>query len=163
MFNFLKTTSVSQLFRGTWQKFNKFPKGNVIFSKLVGFLIPYTGSVSPIVLAVENGHSKVMLKDKRAVRNHLKSIHAIALANLGEFTTGLALIPQLNDKSQAILVNLQVDYLKKARGTLTSEALATLPAEKSGDQNYAIIANIKNELGELVCTVTATWRVRWAM
>ena len=85
---------------------------------------------------------------RRAVRNHLKSIHAIALANLGEFTTGLSLISLLDNKSNAILTKIEVVYLKKARGTLVSESNIVIPSLTPGDTEFCVTANIKNEAGE---------------
>lgn len=159
MAKLFKLSSISELF-GAWQSMNSIPGGKWFFSKFISFIIPYTGSIKPAVQHVEKGHAIVMLRDRRAVSNHLRCVHAIALANVGEFTTGLALISQLDEKSQAILVNLNVNYLKKARGTLTAEAVFQLPPHIENNQNHVVIAHIKNEHNELVSTVTATWRIR---
>jgi acyl-coenzyme A thioesterase PaaI-like protein len=159
-FDLSKFTSPSALINSAWPKLQKIPGGNVFFSKLVGQAIPYTGSISPIIEKIEDGSAVVTLRDKRAVRNHLDSIHAIALANVGEFTTGLSLISQLNDKSKAILISIGVEYLKKARGDLTAEADSEIPVNINKDTDFKIIANIKNLQNEIVCKVTATWRVR---
>ena len=48
---------------------------------------------------------RVVLKDKRAIRNHLDCIHAIALANLGELASGLALLSIIEPSLKAIVVN----------------------------------------------------------
>lgn len=159
-FDFKKFSSPSALIKNTWSKFSKVPSGNVIFSKIVGQAIPYTGSISSIVQKIENGSAIVTLKDRRAVRNHLDCIHAIALANLGEFTTGLSVISQLDDKAKAILVKVEAEYLKKARGHLTSEATSQIPENLKQDTELKVTANIKNLQNEVVCKVTATWRVR---
>ena len=143
-----------------WGFLQKFPKGNSLFSMLAGLYVPYTGSISPTVMTLEDGHVIVKLRDKRKVRNHLKSIHALALANLGEFTTGLTLITMLEQNSNAILRNLNIEYLKKARGTLIAEATYMLPQITVGDTLHLITANIKNDNNEIVCVVTATWSVR---
>ena len=158
--NLSRFTSPTSLIKNTWGKLKKVPSGNIIFSKIVGQAIPYTGSISPIVQKIENGCASVILRDRRAVRNHLDSIHAIALANVGEFTTGLSVISQLNEKAKAILVRIEVDYLKKARGDVTAEAISQIPNDLTQDTDFKIVANISNLQNEVVCRVTATWRVR---
>ncbi|MES2614620.1 MAG: DUF4442 domain-containing protein [Bdellovibrionota bacterium] len=159
-FRFSNFASPTSLIKNTWSKLNKVPSGNIIFSKIVGQAIPYTGSISPIVQKIENGFAVVTLKDRKAVRNHLDSIHAIALANVGEFTTGLSVISQLNGKAKAILVRIEAEYLKKARGDVTAEATSHIPENLTQDTEFKVIANIKNLQNEIVCKVTAIWRVR---
>lgn len=159
-FRLSKISSPSALIKNTWSKFQKMPGGNVIFSKIVGQAIPYTGSISPVILKIENGFASVILRDRRAVRNHLNSIHAIALANVGEFTTGLSVISQLNDKAKAILVRIEAEYIKKARGDVTAEAFSQIPQNLTQDTEFKVTANIKDFHNEIVCKVTATWRVR---
>jgi acyl-coenzyme A thioesterase PaaI-like protein len=152
--------SPSYLIKNSWGKFKGVPNGNVIFSKIVGQFIPYTGSISPLVETIEDGYAKVFLRDRKAIRNHLDSIHAIALANVGEFTTGLSVISQLSETAKAILVRIEVEYLKKARGDLISEASSKIPTDITQDTEFKVEANIKNLQNEVVCKVTATWRVR---
>ena len=159
MFN-LNLASPSKLLITNWNRVKNIPCGNYLFSKIVGKLIPYTGSISPLVMTIESGRAVVKLKDHRKIRNHLKSIHAIALANLGEFTTGLSLMSQLDENASAILVNIETTYLKKARGTLTAEANSPMPNLTERDTKHPIRAVIKNEQGDVVCEVCATWQVR---
>ena len=107
---------------------------------------------------LEPGHAVVVLPDRRRVRNHLNSIHAIALANLAELSTGLAMISGLPKGINGILVGLNINYEKKARGELRAECQCVIP---TGDtrQEVAIDTTITDAQGDVVTTATATWLV----
>ncbi len=145
--------------RKAWDKMSGYPGGKLIFSKMVGRMAPYTGTIDARVQEVEAGYAKVTLRDRKAVRNHLRCVHAIALANLGEVTTGLATLMGLPDNARGIPTGLSVQYLKKARGTLTAEARIDTPDEVTDSFDLDVVADIRNPEGETVCRVTAHWRV----
>ncbi len=132
--------------------------GKIIFSRMLGAVIPYTGSIKARVDHLEPGHAIVVLPDRRRVRNHLDSIHAIALANMAELSTGLAMISGLPPGVNAILVGLTVSYEKKARGELRAECKCSVP---TGDtrQEVAIDTEVKDKTGDVVTRAIATWLV----
>jgi uncharacterized protein (TIGR00369 family) len=121
-------------------------------------MAPYTGSICPHVIEMGAGYAKVAMPDRRRVRNHLQSIHAIALMNLAEVTTGLALHYGLPDHARAILTKLSIEYLKKARGRLTAEASAPVPGGLER-QEIEIETVIRDEEGDVVARATARWLV----
>src|SRR5215475_1019397 len=99
--------------REAWDRLNRLPGGKRAFSKLVGMAAPYTGSIGAQVKELRRGHAEVELKDRRAVRNHLQSVHAIALANLAELTGNVAVAYTLPDDARFIVAGISVDYVKK--------------------------------------------------
>lgn len=145
-----------------WNYLSPYPGGKWLFSKLVGITIPYTGSMQPRVLSLQPGHAVVQLHDRRRVRNHLNSIHAIALANLAEFTTGLATLSAMPVNSRAILTGLEVSYHKKARGTLkaecTTNSLTTLSSNVD-EKSLQVEARIYDTNGDCVATGLVTWLI----
>jgi len=121
-------------------------------------MVPYTASIGATVLDFEPGHARVLLPDRRRVRNHLRSIHAVALANLGELSTGLALIGALGPELRAILTGLEVTYMKKARGQLIAEARCTVPEVGEGIE-HIVESEIRDEAGDVVAITRARWRL----
>ncbi len=148
--------SIGPALRQRWQQLSALPGGRWLFSRLLGQMAPYTGSIGARVEVLKPGYCRVQLKDRRAVRNHLRSIHAIALCNLGEMATGLALMNSLPDNTRGILVNICADYHHKARGTLQAECHCEIPADNR-EQQYEVVASVRDESGETVTTVTASW------
>lgn len=123
-------------------------------------MVPYTGTVGAHVRELSPGHARVTLRDRRRVRNHLNSIHAVALVNLGEVTSGLAMLQALPPGVQSIVTGISTEYLKKARGTLTAVGKATAPATIATETDCEVTADVFNEAGELVSRTTVTWRLR---
>jgi len=143
-----------------WQQWGGSALGRMLFSRFLGFMAPYTGSVKPLVLELEPGRSLVALNDRRFVRNHLNSIHAIALANLGEVASGLAVLAALPENVKAIVTKLEIEYVKKARGTLHAFGSAELPPNITEPTTQIALAEIKDEIGDVVAQVKVHWQLR---
>jgi uncharacterized protein (TIGR00369 family) len=142
----------------TWNRLGSRPGGAWIFHRLLARFVPYTGALGARVLELGDGRARVTLADRRRNRNHLGSVHAVALVNLGEMTSGLALITGLDADVRSILVKISAEYLKKARGTLTATAGIEIP-KVTGPVDHIVEAIIRNEAEELVCRVEAVWRL----
>lgn len=140
----------------TWTRLNRLPGGQWLFSFLLGIAAPYTATIGARVVELRPGYARVQLRDRRKVRNHLRSIHAVALVNLAEAASGLAMMCGLPTDMRGILVGFSIDYVKKARGTLTAECTAPAP-EPGIRREYELEAIVRDEAGDIV----ATGRPRW--
>ena len=142
-----------------WYRLSPLPAGRKIFSLWLGRVAPYSGSIGALVEEIKPGYARVSLKDRRRVRNHLHSVHAIALLNLGEIATGLAVLSTISSDMRGILVSINAEYLKKARGRLTAIAEFEPPAPFTDDTSCAVEARLKDETGETVTLVRANWLI----
>jgi acyl-coenzyme A thioesterase PaaI-like protein len=142
-----------RVLRLLWTTLSRWPGGKWIFSRILGIAVPYTGSLVIDVEELRHGYARATLQDRWRARNHLNSIHAMAIANLAEAVTGLALNFTLEETRRAILTGFEIRYLLKGRGRLTAEC--TLDRENLGH----IEGLVKNAQGEIVAQVKATWKV----
>ena len=91
--------------------------GKWLFSWLVTFIAPYTGSIPFSVQELSNnGKCIISMRDSWLIRNPFRSIHAAALANLGEAATGMAMVAWMEaqtTKYRGIVTKLETVYYKK--------------------------------------------------
>ena len=150
--------SPESIIRNQWEAWSGRPGGKWIFSKLLGRVVPYTGTIGARVEELRPGYARATLRDRRIVRNHLRSVHAIALMNLAELATGLSLNYALPADARSILKGLSIEYHKKARGTLTAEANAPVLTDNA-ERDLTVETAIRDEAGEVVATAQAHWRI----
>ena len=141
-----------------WRRLSPWPLGPALFMWVFRGLVPYSGALGARVERLEPGHARIVLRERRGVRNHLNSVHAIALANLGEMTSGLAMTTALPPAVRAIVTHLEIDYAKKARGTLTAESRVKV-SDVRGDTDHVVRAEIRDAAGDLVAAVAVRWRL----
>jgi acyl-coenzyme A thioesterase PaaI-like protein len=143
---------------GAWRRLSPLPGGPWLFSKLFAFMVPYSGSVGPRIRVLEPGHAEVEITGRRSNRNHLGSVHAIALTNLAEITSGLAMMAGLPATVRGIVTNLSMTYHKKARGTIRAVSYVTVPTVTE-DRDFDVMAECFDREGTLVATGTVRWRL----
>jgi acyl-coenzyme A thioesterase PaaI-like protein len=144
-----------------WKRLSRVPGGRTVFSILIGRMARYTGTMGARVEELGPGYSRWTLRDRPKVRNHLKSIHAVALVNLAEVASGTAMLTALPPGTRGIVTGLSMQYLKKARGTLTAECSCSVP-QMDGETRYDVHADIRDADGDIVAKGTVNWLLRKA-
>lgn len=141
------------LVRDAWNLLAGMPGGKAVFSRLIGRLAPYTGSIAASVTVLRAGYAEVQMADRRAVRNHLDCVHAIALANLAELAGNVALAYSLPDDARFIVSGMTIEYSKKARGTITASGESPVPRGSARAQ-LDVLVTLRDAGGDEVARAT---------
>ena len=83
----------------------------------------------------------------------------MALANLAEMASGLAVLVGLPPNVQGIVTGFSITYLKKARGRLTAECRVS-GLDVTTEREYEAPVAITDPQGDVVARATARWRLR---
>lgn len=140
--------NATSMIRREWKRLSSKPGGKLLFSKMIGFVVPYTGTIGARVEEIREGYAKVLLPDRRAVRNHLRSIHAIAMTNLVELTANLAVLFTAPEDARMIPTRMSIEWLKKGRGTLVAECHLTTPigGDRKEYDNEVVIRDAEGDV-----------------
>jgi acyl-coenzyme A thioesterase PaaI-like protein len=124
--------------------------GRWTFTRIICAKAPYFASIAPLVDELAPGRCVVLLRDRRRVRNHLGSVHAIAMCNAAELAAGLAADASIAANQRWIPKGMSVRYLQKAHGTLTATATVSAPPADAPAQAAQARVEVRNAANELV-------------
>jgi acyl-coenzyme A thioesterase PaaI-like protein len=132
-------------------------------TKMFTSQVRFAGTGAVQFLELEEGRAVLQMRNVRGVQNHIRTIHATAMALLAETATGAVLGMTLPDSKIPLLKSLHVDYVRRAQGTLRAEAAlsadmrARVLSEDKGD--FAVPVKVTDEAGEepIRCQLVWAW------
>ena len=105
-----------------WNRLAGVPGGKWVFSKFVAGKAPYFTTIDPRIEELREGFAKVTLKKRRAVQNHIGTVHAIALCNLMEICMGVCAEASIPKSLRWLPKGMTVRYTAKANSDITGYA-----------------------------------------
>lgn len=142
-----------------WQSLARWPGGRWLFTRAVCFRAPYFAGIRPAVVELRPGHCEVRMRKRRAVTNHLGTVHAIAMCNMAELAGGLAMDAALPGTHRWIPRAMSVEYLRKA--TTHLRAVAEVPPVQlaAAAADVPVAVEVTDAAGERVFRAVITMRV----
>ena len=114
---------------GLWQRFASKPGGKWAFSRLLCLKAPYFGSIRPRIAALRPAHCEVRMRKRRAVLNHIGTVHAVAMCNMAELAGGTMTEVTIPSTHRWIPKGMTVKYLKMAKTDLAAIATPQSPVD----------------------------------
>jgi len=115
-----------------WKKTSALPMGDRIFSFVFSQKAPYFATIRPRFTVVEPDRAELVIRKRRGVHNHLKTVHAIALCNGLEAAMGALAEVSIPGNKRWIPKGMDIAYTAKATSDITCIA-ETDAAQWSGD------------------------------
>ncbi|SDS37415.1 protein of unknown function [Nocardioides scoriae] len=96
--------------------------GERLFSFAFSQVAPYFWSIRPRFTVIEPNHAEVVIPKRRAVKNHIGTVHAIALCNGLEAAMGVLAEASIPADKRWIPKGMEVAYTAKATSDITCHA-----------------------------------------
>ena len=105
-----------------WRRLASTAAGRWLFARLVCRKAPYFATIRPSIVELRPGRCEVRVRKRRAVENHIGTVHAIAICNMAELAAGLVSDVTVPVTHRWIPKSMRVEYLKKAETDLRAVA-----------------------------------------
>lgn len=148
-------TSTVDLYR----RLDPLPLGRRLFSFGYARKAPYFASIRPRVISMTANRAEVVVHKRRAVQNHIGTVHAIAVANGLEAAMGLLCEASVPSGMRWIPTGIALDYEKKADGDVHCLA-ETDPEQWVGEAPFTVQVRCTARLDDGTQVVSGTIPVR---
>jgi acyl-coenzyme A thioesterase PaaI-like protein len=137
-----------------WRRLAPFRAGRWLFARLVCRRAPYFATIRPAIVELRRGRCEVRMRKRRAVENHLGTVHAIAICNLAELAAGLVSDATVPASHRWIPKGMTVEYLHKAETDVRAVAELDLLPEIGTKAEVPVYVVAFDASGESVLRAT---------
>lgn len=140
------------------RRLQRVPGHQALFVTGLALAAPYSATIRPRLVAVDHCRMTLAMRRRRAVTNHLHTVHAAAMANLAELTGSLCVMTSIPASARWIPNALELRYLRKARGDLQASCAFT-PPDWRRQQDLSVPIELTDAHGESVATARLGVRI----
>ena len=141
-----------------------------VLNLVLGRVIPFNRPHGFHVVEIEHGRVRTGASYKRLNHNHIRGIHACAIATIAEFSSGFVLLSRLDpSRYRLIMSRLEVDYVYQAKMAITAETRLddsvlnerVLEPLRSADSCSIVMeTEIDDAAGNRIATAHTTWQIK---
>lgn len=142
------TTSAGPTLRA-WIRAQRSAFGRWLFARTVSRRAPYFGTIKPRFLDLQPKLCRVWMRKRRAVENHIGTVHALAMGNLCELAAGMCTEVTIPVAMRWIPRGMTIEYLAKAETDVTATARLD-KTEWAGAENVSVPVSVHDANGKEV-------------
>ena len=101
-------------------------------------------------MVLEPGRCELRISRRRAVLNHVGTVHAIAMCNMAELAAGMATEVTIPTSLRWTPKGMNVEYLRKATTNLKAKAIVAAPARWNAATDLLVPVQVTDATGSLV-------------
>jgi acyl-coenzyme A thioesterase PaaI-like protein len=121
------------------------PGGRKLFSLLVSQRAPYFASVSPVIEELRPNYCEVRIEKRRAVQNHIGTVHVIAICNALEMAMGVMAESSIPANLRWIPKGMDVNYTAKANSDIRAIAEVASDAWHNGPDVAVAVRALRDD------------------
>ena len=140
-----------------------------LFSRLMQEVIPFNRPHAISVIELSPSSCKVYLPEKYRNKNHLRTMHACAIATAAEYVSGLNVVQAFDmEKFRLIMSRIEVDYVRRpdgychAESGISNEHMSQINREldAEGVSKFSLVSIVTDSKNEKVAEATVYWQVK---
>ncbi len=143
-----------------------------ILNFVLGYIIPFNRPHGFRIEGIGDDVARIVAPYRRSNHNHIRGIHACAIATIGEFAAGILLLSKLDPAHYRLIMSkLEVEYFYQAKQkivaqvTLSNESLQKMildPLKEEPSCYIVMMTEVHDREGNAVAEVHTTWQIkRW--
>lgn len=132
-------------------------------SLLLGSQVRFAGTARVRIHELGQERAILSLKNRRPVQNHIKGIHAAAMALLAESVSGFLVGMNVPDDKLPLIKTMKIDYLRRAQGDLSAVAtleagqIAQIRQQEKGEVRVAVTVSDESGNQPIACEMIWAW------
>jgi len=130
---------------------------------LLGSVVPLVGTAGLRFEEITSERVVVSIRNRRPVQNHIKGVHAAAMALLAETATGFCVGMNLPDDKLPLIKTMKVDYLKRSVGSMKAvaqlrpEQIEQMFTQDKGEVLVPVVITDDSGQSPIACEMTWAW------
>ena len=151
------------------QKASSSKKHLWLLNKLMNHLVRFNKPHGFQVIKISDDQVQTFAPYRKKNFNHVRGIHACAIATAGELAAGLSLMYHFSPMEyRVILANLTIDYHYQAKKDVVAVARFSAPEKEAvmlalknaGKTQHMVITEVNDSDHQLIATVKSTWQIK---